>query len=112
VSTPFRRKASLRQCSCRQTVLQGLDSHVAALLATVDVYPLSDLGEVEALRAGRRTYVLQWKELDKRDRWNTPGRPASTSTVLVEHVCGEEVPPSWRRPINPPEKKGKAHVDF
>lgn len=111
MSAPIRRKASLRQHSCNQPVLQGLDGNVAALLATVDVYPLSDVGEYEAIRAGRRTYILQWKELDRRDRWNIPGHRASTLTVLAEHVCGDLVPPSWRRPITPP-KKEQAHVEF
>lgn len=112
MSETFRRKASLIRCKCGEHILTGLDDRVCALSARVDIYPLSNLGEVEAMRAGRRTYWLRGRELDRRDRWNIAGNPASTITVLAEHRCDERIPATWCRPIHTPAPRRTVDADF
>lgn len=97
------RKAKLIACvRCDEPVLRGLDADIAAFPARTDIYPLSLHGEVQALMAGRRTYELRLGELDHRDRWMITGRPASSITVVADHVCEEPTPADWIRPITPP----------
>lgn len=87
---------------CGGEVLRGLDSAVAALTATVDPYPLSPLGEVEALRDGRRTYYLHWGALEPRDRYTIPGHPPSHALlVLAAHRCDQPIPETWIKPPAP-----------
>lgn len=84
--------------SCQQHTLTGLDANRCALTVRVDPYPLTAIGEVEALRAGRHTYLLDHGELHPRTAWNIPGNPPSaTRTVLAEHDC-TPMPATWRRP--------------
>ena len=99
-----RRRAKLTKHKCGADVVVGLDAPACALVATCDPYPVSNAGEVEALRAGRRTYLVWWGELDPRDRWNIAGKPADITTVLVEHSCGDTVPSAWRKPLAPQRK--------
>lgn len=78
---------------CGATVLTGLDNDLAALVARVDPEPLTALGEVQALTAGRTTYALRGQALDRRDRWSIPGHPPSHALpVHAEHRCGEPLP--------------------
>lgn len=107
-----RRAAHLAQCKCGEYLLVGLDDVAAAFTARADVYPLSNLGEVEALRAQRSTYGFFWGSLDRRDRWNIAGMPADEGTVLAEHRCGEPIPKTWIRPINPPAERTNGNADF
>lgn len=94
----IRRRASLQPHHCGEHTLTGLDANRCALTVRVDPYPLTAIGEVEALRAGRRTYLLDHGELHPRTAWNIPGHPAGAQhTVLAEHDC-TELPDDWRRP--------------
>lgn len=102
----------LSKCRCGQHLLVGLDGDRCALVARVDIYPLSNVGEVEAMRDGRRTYRLYWRTLDPRDQWNIAGMPAEAGTVLAEHRCGAPIPADWRRPIHVADTRRTADADF
>lgn len=112
MSEAVRRTARMTRCQCGDHLLVGLDSHRAALTARVDIYPLNELGEVRAMQAGRRTFRLHNKELDPRDQWTIRATPASATTVLAEHRCGESVPAQWRRPITPPTTRRTVDAEF
>lgn len=105
------RKAKARECrKCRAWVLAGLDSHVAALEAHADPYPLTAFGEAEALLDGRVTYDLEETRLHRRLHWNIAGRPAgSRHLVVAEHRCGFAIRPSWQLPQ---VKKAAQEVNF
>ena len=53
------RSARLRTCSCRQTILAGLDDDIAALEAAVDPTPLTPLGEMLARIEHHATFDLR-----------------------------------------------------
>lgn len=112
MSEPIRRTARLTRCRCGEHILVGLDGDRCALTARADVYPLSNLGEVEALRSGRWTYRLWSKTLNHRDQWDIRGTAANDTTVLAEHRCGERPPASWCRPITPPAPRRTVDVNF
>lgn len=102
----FSRRAVTGHCkSCHDVVARGLDSHVLALAATVDVAPLDNDAEVAALVLGRTTYELTWTggryEINRRDRWRIQGRPAQANGVHVvaEHQCG--LPLAQMPPLTP-----------
>lgn len=104
------RRASLTVHQCGAHVLVGLDADRCALVARVEPYPLTALGEVEALRAGRWTYRLLQGALDRRDRWNIPGKPPTAEVpVLAEHVCGQPLPATWLAP--PPPRRPTAPTE-
>lgn len=87
---------------CGTPILVGLDNDRAALVARVDEQPLTALGEVYALTAGRRTYRLHHGALDRRDRWNIPDHPPSHGTpVHAEHWCADPLPAEWCLPPLP-----------
>lgn len=104
--TGITRRARAGACRrCYGRVLRGLDDDVAAFTATADPWPLTGVGELQALLQGRSTYALYGKppSLDIRDPWQIKGRPADTVVVLAEHRCG--TPPLPAREIegkNPP----------
>lgn len=101
--TGANRRASIRVHSCHAPILAGLDADVAALSVAVDPYPLTPLGEVEALRDSRRTYDLRQMRLDRRDHWTIPGHPPSPRhPVVAEHRCGHPIPDDWKAPPTPP----------
>lgn len=112
MTDPIRRKASLTKHGCGETVIVGLDANRAALKAVCDPYPVTQYGEVEALRAGRPTYRVLWGELDRRDQWLIKGTRADDATVVVEHTCGVPVPPDWRKPLTRQEPKEDKHEWF
>lgn len=96
------RRPFLSLHACGEHVLTGLDDEPCGLTARVDPYPLSALGEVAALRAGRHTYWLRHGCLERRDLWNIPGHPpAPDRLVLAEHRCGERPPDDWLAPPSP-----------
>lgn len=108
-----RRKAAIVQHSCGDTVITGLDGDRAALVATCDPYPLTQYGEVMALRDARRTYFVLRGELDPRDRWNITGKPADMTTVVAEHRCGFPIPADWRKKLTrPTPRKESTHEWF
>lgn len=92
------RRAKTTFCaSCRAVVIRGLDSHIAATVATADPAALTPLGEVLALATGRRTYDLTWTggryEIDHRNEWHIRGRPPGTQFhVIADHKCGQPLP--------------------
>jgi hypothetical protein len=97
------RRARVQVCAvCHRVVIYGLDADRCALTATVDAHPITAAGEVEAIRAGRRTYELARMELHPRDRWNIPGRPPSHRLiVLADHDHKKRIPDSWLMPPAP-----------
>ena len=87
---------------CGATVLVALDHWACALQVICDPYPLSPLGEVHALRNGRRTYQVRGWGVAYRYGYRIKGNPPSARcTVLAAHVCGREVPHAWRQPPKP-----------
>jgi hypothetical protein len=104
------RQAYRHRHKCGLYVLTGLDRHTCALEVTVDAYALNPLGEVEALRSGRRTYRFHHGRLHPRNRWNMPGNPADQGLVVVgQHAC-EPLPTGWLLP-RPPEPKQSARLE-
>lgn len=98
----MKRRAEHSRCACGQPLLVGLDGDAAAFPARVDPRPLNPVGEVEALTAGRATYVLRLGALDRRNRWNIPGRPPSHQVpVHVAHDCAQPLPDAWLLPALP-----------
>lgn len=90
---------------CGAVVMRGLDGDKAAFPATVDPEPLTALGEVLALLAGRGTYELRWVghryELDARDQWQIQGRPPAEIHAVAEHACGSGLTAAGYRPDDP-----------
>ena len=87
---------------CGAIVLAALDHWACALQVICDPYPLSPLGEVHALRDGRRTYqVRPWGVLVRTAHRIAGNPPGDTRTVLAAHVCEREVPHAWRQPPKP-----------
>lgn len=87
---------------CGQSVIAGLDHDKCAFFVMADPWLLSSLGEVEALRTGRRTYSIERGKLYLRNQWNIPGHPPSHDhMVLAEHAC-EPMPETWGLPCQPP----------
>lgn len=86
-------RRAIRATTCRDCgagILTGLDADRAALPVVVDVDPVTELGEVLALAAGRVSYNLRIGngacELDRRDR-HTISAPRRYR-VVVSHECG------------------------
>lgn len=100
---PLSRTPQTKTCrTCGQTVITALDADRAAITATLDPYPLTAAGEVWALQHQRPTYLHTPTEITRRDRWNIPGRPPTTTrTVLAWHQCGQPIPTQHRRTSNP-----------
>lgn len=107
-----RRTARLDICRCGEHTMVGLDDDRCAFSARADIYPLSNAGEVAALRQGRHTYMLRRRALDRRDQWLIAGTPADSATVVAEHRCDQPVPESWRRRITPTPARRTVDADF
>jgi len=87
---------------CGATVLAALDHWACAMEVICDPYPLSALGEVHALRDGRRTYQVRAWGVRYRIGYRIKGNPpGERCTVLAAHVCEREVPHAWRQPPKP-----------
>lgn len=91
-------KPKLGTHRCRAATLTGLDHHTCAREIHVEPYPLSTLGEVEALRNGRTTYQIAYYGLAARNASMIRTRRAGSVMVLAEHRCGEPLPPIWLAP--------------
>jgi len=88
---------------CQEIVAAALDHWACALTVYLDPWPLSPAGEVEALRAGRRTYQMREWGVRYRNAYRIAGNPPRRGvTVLAEHRCGEAIPATWRQ--DPPRK--------
>jgi len=77
--------------------MTGLDGDVMARAVKIDVVPLSALGEVVALLAGRETFSLSWiagrgrYEIDVRYCEEIRGIPPGSTVnadVVAAHRCG------------------------
>lgn len=80
------RRAQLQTCTrCPALVIVGLDSHRCALRAVCDPVALDQLGEALELIAGRATYELWGRELERRDQWKISG--GMPRPVIPEHEC-------------------------
>lgn len=107
------RTPALLQHGCGAYVLTGLDDDTAGLVVTCDPYPLTPIGEVEALRDDRRTYYLLHRRIERRDIWNIPGHlPSHDLLVIASHRCGLPVPDAWRLPPAPRPAPRPALEDF
>ena len=96
-------KHRLGKHRCGQITMVALDHWTAAMPVQLDPWPLSPAGEVEALRAGRRTYQIRHWGVRHRNAYRIAGNPPGPrTTVLAEHRCGEVTPETWRQP--PPRK--------
>lgn len=96
------RRARPRRCpTCSAWTVSGLDADILAFETHADPVPLSALGEVLALAAGRRTVELGLSRgrLELEQRWadHIASRPAGTGRydVLAEHRHGLPVPATW-----------------
>jgi hypothetical protein len=67
------------------------DAIVEGLPVHADPTPLTPIGELAALLAGRRTYDLARRELWHRDRWRICRRE---HPVVADHRCGIPPPPA------------------
>lgn len=89
------RKAQAVACDrCGRAVWRGLDADWCGRSRDADPLPVSALGEVQAIMAGRKTLELSGAtrlELNYRDAWRIKGRPAGRDgyDVVVEHKCGD-----------------------
>ena len=107
------RTAYLTKHHCGADLLAGLDDDVAGLVARCDPYPLSPVGEVEALLAGRRTWHLRHRRLERRDQFNVPGHPPCHDLLVVaEHRCGHPPPTTWLLPLSPPRPRPETTEEF
>jgi hypothetical protein len=104
------RRAKHRLCGqCQAVVLVGLDADRCAGEAHTDPDPITGIGEVLALLAGRATYRLRRAgrlQLDHRTRWHIAGEPADHVDVVAEHRCG--APPLPTKP-KPPTRLEEHH---
>lgn len=112
------RRARPRPCpSCGAWTVCGLDADLLALEARCDATPLTALGEVLALAAGRRTVELVRTRgrLQLEQRWadHIEGRPAGAGTydVLAEHRCGQPIPPAYAAPTTHVTPTSTSHQD-
>lgn len=89
---------------CGELIMAALDHWACAITVHLDPWPLSPVGEVEALRAGRRTYQMREWGVRHRNAYRITGNPPGPrTTVLAEHRCGEPIPSTWRQEA-PPRK--------
>lgn len=87
---------------CGAIVLAALDHWACAIEVICDPYPITALGEVHALRDGRRTYQVRPWGVRVRTAYRIQGNPpGERCTVLAAHVCEREVPHAWRQPPKP-----------
>lgn len=107
-----RRRAVTRICpTCHAHVSTGLDADMCALVATVDLAPLTIRGELAAALQGRPTYELGWTaahgyRIERRSAlritWAPVGSPnLDGRTVHAEHRCHQPLPPHCHRDIDP-----------
>lgn len=90
-----------RRCpDCGTRTLAALND--LGLPTYVDPAPITNLGEVIASVADRPTYGLDHGQLYRRDHWHIRGRPAETTTVHAEHVCGQSLPAKPQAPASSP----------
>jgi hypothetical protein len=113
-ATEASRAATLRLCPrCKAPVIVGLDADRAAINATCDPTPLSELGEAFALIDGRATYDFGngpgRKELWHRYEWNitAPRR----DPVLATHKCHKPMAP-FAAPTCTPTRKAATDDDL
>lgn len=101
-ATRVGRRVMLTVHGCGSHVLLGLDDEPAGLTARCDPYPLSQAGEVAALRDGRWTWAIAHGRLERRDRWTIPGHPPGPGLLVVtEHRCDHPLPDDWLAPPTP-----------
>jgi hypothetical protein len=87
------RAAQLRTCPrCRQWVVVGVDHHRCALTVTCDPVDLDPIGEAVAVLAGRNTYELWGKEIERRDAFKISG--GQHQPVIAAHQCGTTAYPT------------------
>lgn len=103
--TGLSRRARPRPCArCGIWTIAGLDADRLALEAHCDPTPLTALGEVVALAAGRRTLELVRTRgrLELEQRWadHIADQPAGTTRgdVLATHQCHQPIPDTWTSP--------------
>lgn len=94
------RVAKRHPCSkCGAHIRSGLDDDACALSVRVDDEPLTRNGELLAILAGRKTYMLVQDRLYRRDHWSI--RKAAEYPV-ADHRCWEPLPLQWLQPPPPP----------
>jgi hypothetical protein len=87
------RSAQLRTCPhCRQWTIVGDDHFRCALRVTCDPIALDPIGEALALLAGRHTYDVWGRELNRRTALHIKG--GQSQTVIADHDCGNAATPS------------------
>lgn len=88
--------------ACGRATITALTGDRCAVIVRVDAALLSPLGEVQAITAGRRTYLARGRYLELRDRWTIPGRvPSHDLPVHAEHTC-QPTPDGWLLPVPQP----------
>jgi hypothetical protein len=100
------RYAAPRLHHCGAWTLVGLDDDTLAFTARVDPTPLTPVGELACVLAGRPTYDLTRRGtrrvLDARDdhalRARPPAAPGARYDVLPAHRCHQPVPGSSAAP--------------
>jgi hypothetical protein len=108
------RAATLRLCPrCKAPVIVGLDADRAAINATCDPTPISELGEAYALVQGRATYCFAddqgRKILWHRYHWNI--KAERQWPVLAAHRCNQPMTPFAAPLTATTPRKAAAHDD-
>jgi len=93
---------------CGAPAMAALDHWIAALTVHLEPYPLSPLGEVQALREGRRTYQITAWGVRHRNGYRIRETPAGVATVLTDHLCDQPLPKTWLQP--PPPKSSRPNT--
>ena len=107
------RTARVSTCTpCQAPTIVGLDVDHGGFATTCDPTPLTQLGEVLAILAGRRTLTLRRRagrlELDRRDDLRISWEPAEAGPwdVLAVHTCHAAPLPSTTSTITPATTDG------
>lgn len=101
------RRAHATSCAkCGAVVMVGLDHDSCAMTVYADPVPLTPIGEVEVLLAGRRTYDLAYTSrgyrLDPRFAAHIKATPAGSAPgvdVVAGHRCGAPRPSNGQSQI-------------
>ena len=94
------RNARAQHCrQCGTLVLRGLDEQHCAFDTTVDINPVTHIGEIIALARGKRSYFLlreatssghsTWTINRRELHHHQANKPA---IIVVEHRCGTQTP--------------------
>ncbi|MDN3356061.1 hypothetical protein [Actinomadura sp. DC4] len=96
---------------CRCLVIRALDEAVCAFDVRLDPEPLAEIGELNALLAGRMSYdlipIAGHHEIAARDQWRIRNRKYP---VLATHRCPGRIPATAAAQFKSSTMKGDRHA--